>query len=192
MAGLLALLKKGMDILLQRLRTQGFRTTLVWLGVRLSTALTGVPALKYCRVTPNLFVGGQPRVRGMRKLERNGIHASVNLREESDDVARGVALRDHCHLPTPDDHAPSIHQLMEGVDFIRRVIDGGGKVYIHCGGGIGRAPTMAAAYLISKGDSLENALEQIRAVRPFVNLTASQQKQLALFAKEFDSELVRG
>ena len=41
--------------------------------------------------------------------------------------------------------------LLEGTAFAERIVNAGGKVYIHCAGGIGRAPTMAAAYFMSQG-----------------------------------------
>jgi protein-tyrosine phosphatase len=51
-------------------------------------------------------------------------------------------------------------------------------VYIHCGAGIGRAPTMAAAYLMHQGTTLDDALKKIKKVRPFINILPEQIKQL--------------
>lgn len=172
------LLRKGWAIFARRIRTQGLRTTLLWLYARGLPFLTGVPILQYSQVTPQLYVGPQYRQRGKRLLERSGILAGVSLRIEYDDAAHGLALPRYLHLPTVDDAAPSIAHLNQGVDFIRSVISGGGKVYIHCGAGVGRAPSLAAAYLVAEGRSLADALALIRAVRPFITITPPQMEQL--------------
>ncbi len=119
---------------------------------------------------------------GKRLLEQRGITGCVNMRIERDDAAFGLALAQYLHLPTIDDAAPSVEHLDQGVTFIRSVIQSGGKVYIHCGAGVGRAPTMAAAYLIAEGYSLEEALRMIRKVRPFITITDPQMEQLEKFA----------
>ena len=87
-------------------------------------------------------------------------------------------------LPTDDDHAPAMEQFQAGVDFIRRNIESGGKVYVHCAGGVGRAPTMAVAYLISTGLDVERAWALVRATRPFVTPTPPQLAALERFAAE--------
>ena len=171
------LLRKGWAIFARRIRTQGLRTTLLWLYARGLPFLTGVPILHYSRVTPQLFVGPQYRRRGKRLLERSGILAGVSLRIEFDDAAHGLALPRYLHMPTVDDTAPSIAHLNQGVDFIRSVIAEGGKVYIHCGAGVGRAPSLAAAYLVAEGRSLAEALALIRAARPFITITPPQMEQ---------------
>ena len=173
---------KFVRIMVHRLRTQGVRTTLLWLYGRGVPRLTGVPLLRFSRVTPQLFVGSQYGRRGKRVLERAGINGDVNLRIEFDDAAHGLALDEYCHLPTVDETAPSIEHLQEGVVFIRDVLAAGGKVYIHCAGGVGRAPTMAAAYLMAEdGLSLDEALALIAKGRPFVDVLPPQMEQLRRF-----------
>jgi protein-tyrosine phosphatase len=166
----------------RRLRTQGPRPTLVWLYGRGLPLLTGIPLLRYGQVTPALYLGSQHGRMGKRKLQRLGIHASVNLRSEFDDAAHGLALSSACHLPTPDGYAPSVEQLREGIAFIRRVLEKGGRVYVHCLSGIGRAPTLAAAYLVSEGMSAEEAVAAVRRARPFIDLTPPQIEQLHALA----------
>lgn len=171
--------RKAASILLHRLRTQGLRTTLVWLYARGIPKLTGVPLMRYSAITPEVYVGPQYGRRGKATLEALGIHADVNLRTEFDDAAHGLALRHYLHLPTVDDDAPSIEHLQQGVAFMRDCIAAGDKVYIHCAGGVGRAPTMAAAYFISQqGMTLDDALALIRRTRPFINITPPQMDQL--------------
>lgn len=174
-------LQKGWRILTRRLRTQGLRTTLLWLYARGVPKLTGVPLLEHSEITPQLYVGPQYGARGKLALERAGITAGVNLRVEFDDAARGLALVDYCHLPTVDDDAPSPEHLERGVAFVREQIDAGRKVYIHCAGGVGRAPTLAAAYLISTGMTRDEAIDLIRRSRAFIDITPPQMAALAAY-----------
>ncbi len=178
MSSILAKIRKNSGILARRLRTQGIGTTLIWAYGRGLPMLTGIPMLRYSAVTPQLYVGSQFNARGKRMLEALGFEGCVNMRLEKDDAAFGLALPKYLYLPTVDDTAPSIEHLDEGVAFIREVIESGGKVYIHCGAGVGRAPTMAAAYLMAEGHSLAEALAMIRKVRPFIAITPPQMEQL--------------
>jgi protein-tyrosine phosphatase len=115
-------------------------------------------------------------------MEARGITAVVNLRVEFDDAEAGLAPPRYLHLPTVDDEAPSLEHLSEGVAFMAEEVARGGAVYVHCGSGIGRAPTMAAAYLISTGLTLAQAWAQIRAARPFIRPTEVQIQQIERFA----------
>lgn len=110
-----------------------------------------------------------------------GISAIVNMRNRHSDEDKRIAGERHLHLATVDNTPPSVDDLQRGAAFIRAEIDRGGKVYVHCAVGCGRAPTMAAAYLISTGLSPNEALRQIKTVRPFVRLTRKQRAVLDQF-----------
>jgi len=174
-------LRKGWKILTFRLKNQGVHTTLLWMVGRGIPKLTGVPMLRFSQITPQIFVGPQFNHRGKRALEAHGITADVNLRLEFDDAAHGLALAQYCYLPTVDDDAISMEHLRQGVAFIEAEVAAGRKVYIHCAGGVGRAPTMAAAYFINAGYTLENALALIRRARPFIKIMPPQMAQLKKF-----------
>ena len=186
MPGFYPRISKGFVLIQRRLHTQGLQTTLLWALGRGLPALTGVPLLQFCQVTPQLYVGSQFNARGKQKLAKNGITAVVNMRIEWDDAAHDLAFSHYLHLPTIDDTAPQDAHLQQGIQFIRENINAGGKVYIHCGGGIGRAPTMAAAYLIAEGNTLDQALALIRNVRPFIFITPPQMDLLRQFAGSHD------
>lgn len=145
----------------------------------------GASRQKLSEVTPQLHVGGQHRRKGYKRLLKRGITAIVNMRENKySDVKKGIGGERHLHLPTIDHTPPSIDDLMRGVEFIAREIDEfGGKVYIHCRAGCGRAPSMAAAYLISTGMSRKEALKLIKKTRPFISLNKNQRRVLDEFAK---------
>ncbi len=178
------LIAKGWSILTWRLRYHGLWVTFIWAWARVYNWVAGRPVLRYSTITPQLYVGGQMNADGWRWLAARGLTADLNLRSEYDDAAHGIAPQSYLWLPTEDDHAPALEQLQAGVDFIRRNIEGGGKVYVHCAGGVGRAPTMAAAYLVSTGLSVEQAWSLVRATRPFVTPTPPQLAALERFAAE--------
>lgn len=185
---MLKTIRKGARIIVRRLRTQGFRTTALWAYARGVPYITGVPLLRYSRVTPALYVGPQHRANGKRALAQAGIAYILNMRSEFDDAAHNLIpdtapadptpRASYCRLPTPDDEAPSMAHLAEGIAFIENAIGSGGKVYIHCSAGVGRAPTMAAAYLIRCGYAADEALDLIRKARPFISVTPPQMQRL--------------
>ncbi len=168
-----------------RLRLQGWRTTLRWLYTVGIAKVTGRVTLRYSRVTPNLYIGPQYGRRGKAALERAGINAAVSLRAEFDDLKHGLALTNYRYLPTIDNTPLSLEHLQEGAAFIDEVIDQGESVYVHCGSGVGRAPSMAAAYLMSEGMSLDEAIQQIQKARPFVRILPEQMERL----REFEAQL---
>lgn len=174
-------ISKPARIAANRIQSQGLRVTLLWLWGRGVAALTGALVLGHSRITPTLYVGPQYGRIGKRQLEREGVTGDVNLRVEFDDAAHGLALEHYCHLPTTDETPPTLEHLREGVAFIQRVIDGGGKVYVHCAGGVGRAPTLAAAYLIAQGMTLEAAVALIRRGRPYIAILPDQMQRLREF-----------
>jgi protein-tyrosine phosphatase len=87
-------------------------------------------------------------------------------------------------LPTPDNTPPSLAHLGQGAAFIKEELEKGGKVYIHCWEGLGRGPTMVAAYFVSTGMTPAEAWSKIRAVRPFVRPNAGQMQQLEAYASQ--------
>jgi len=176
---LLRIPAKALSIAIYRVRHYGWRTT--WTCLFMWTM--GREVARYSRITPQLWVGGQMRARGWRWLMARGITATVNLRAEHDDRVHGVPVEGYLWLPTQDDDAPRPEHFQAGVQFIARVIAQGGAVYVHCASGVGRAPTLAAAYLISTGMSVEQALETIRRVRPFIKPTPPQLSALHRFAE---------
>ncbi|MCY3833084.1 MAG: dual specificity protein phosphatase [Chloroflexi bacterium] len=149
---------------------------------QVSRRWTGAPVWKLSEITPQLYVGGQHYRKGYRAMLDQGITAIVNMRREHCDIDMGIGGERHLQLATVDNTPPGIEDLRRGVDFIRAEIARGGKVYVHCAVGCGRAPTMAAAYLIATGLKPADALRQIKAARPFVHLTRGQRAVLDEFA----------
>ena len=90
------------------------------------------------------------------------------------DNAPGRAL----WYPIPDFHAPDEPEARELIDELLRRISAGETLLVHCGGGIGRSGTVAAALLITVGVPLEEAVTRVRAHRPMAGPEAGTQTQL--------------
>jgi hypothetical protein len=180
--GLAKKLIQGIGILWGRLTQQGLWVTAMWVADHFVRIVTGAPIQSVSQITPQLHVGGQYRRRGWSRLAERGITAVVNLRIEFDNAAVGIAPPRYLYLPTIDDEPPTLEQLREGCTFIAEEIAQGGGVYIHCGAGIGRAPTTAAAYLVSTGLTPDQAWARIRAARPFIRPKPVQVAQIEQFA----------
>ena len=146
--------------------------------------MTGTPILKFSRITPLVYVGPQFRSSGKSMLQREGFRHLVNLRIEFDDAEHSLELENYCYLPTADDAAISREHITQGIEFIHSAVDRGEKVYIHCSAGVGRAPTLAAAYFISQGMALADALSLVKRTRPFINIMPPQMELLRTLETE--------
>ncbi len=177
-------LRKQLLHLTQQLRKQGLVTTLIEGFDQVVRLLTGAPTRRFSQYSGVLSLGGQVSRRGVTRLRQRGFTAVVNMRGEYDEQRHGFAPEHYCHLPTVDNHAPTLEQLRNGVTFIAQELDAGRGVYIHCWEGVGRAPTMLAAYLVSTGMKPAEAWARIKAVRPFIRPSLPQLHQVDLFAAE--------
>jgi hypothetical protein len=179
---LLNKLSNGLDILWGRLTEHGLWVTTLWAADHAWRAITGAPIRRLSQLTPQLHVGGQYWRRGWPQLVARGVTAVVDLRIEFDDNDAGIAPQRYLYLATVDDTPPSLEHLRAGINFIADEIARGGAVYVHCGSGVGRAPTMVAAYFVSTGLTPEQAWARVRQTRPFVRPKPEQVAQVERFA----------
>lgn len=179
---------RGIGIEFQRListlRSQGLHLTLLTGQDKLVRMVRRTPLRRFTQVSPKIILGGQPSSNVIEALvSHRGVTGFVNMRSEYD-YAQKITLPDiqYLQLPTEDNTAPSLQNLMTGVEFIQQQVDKGGSVYIHCWEGLGRGPTMAAAYFISTGMTPQEAWAEIRKVRTFIRPTQTQLDRLEEFA----------
>lgn len=81
-------------------------------------------------------------------------------------------------FPVPDLHAPAVDSARAFVDALVERIRGGEVLLVHCGAGIGRAGTMAAAVLMHLGVGLDAAVATVAASRPMAGPEAGAQRDL--------------
>ncbi|MBE2267156.1 MAG: dual specificity protein phosphatase family protein [Anaerolinea sp.] len=168
--------------LFQQLRKQGLFVTLIEAYDQILRRVTGAPTERFSRVTDQIHVGGQFTEAGWRTLSQRGVTAGVSMRGEFDTREAGFAPPKYLYLPTVDNHAPTLEALQQGVEFITAEVERGGQVYIHCWEGVGRAPTMTAAYLVSTGMTPAEAWGTIKAARPFIRPSVVQLQQIDIYA----------
>jgi protein-tyrosine phosphatase len=109
----------------------------------------------------------------------------LNERHELEDrypdyVAWLAAHRDEraVWFPIPDLHAPAVEQVLPLLDELRRRLERGEGVLMHCGAGIGRAGTVAACLLMTMGTDAGEALDVVSRHRPMAGPEAGAQSDL--------------
>jgi predicted ATP-grasp superfamily ATP-dependent carboligase len=147
------------------------------------TEITGIPLSRYSRVNDFLYIGGRLSKIGVYYLKFHRFKAILNLQSEFDDRQLGLKGLNYLHIKCQEFAGISIQDLSRGTEFIKSASDKKHKIYVHCAEGVGRAPTMASAFLISEGQELSTALSQVKRSRPFINILDSQICSLEDYAK---------
>ncbi|MCI4461344.1 MAG: dual specificity protein phosphatase family protein [Thermogladius sp.] len=75
--------------------------------------------------------------------------------------ARGVEV---FHAPTLDFHPVELIHVLGSINFIEKHLEAGGRVLVHCSGGVGRSSQVTASYLVYKGYDLFSAVKYIRGI----------------------------
>ncbi len=132
-----------------------------------------------------MAVGGTFHTRDIPRLRRLGVRAVVDCREEAADDQAALARNNiaYLQLPTPDKHELSQKSLDQGVAWVREKLAGGGKVYIHCHHGVGRAPLLASCVLVADGLTAQSALHLVKSHRWQASPNAEQIEALVTFAE---------
>jgi len=139
----------------------------------------------YARVAPWLLVGPVLDASGYAHLASEGVTHVLDLRSEASDdpaVMRSLKLGWR-RVPIDDRAAPTREQLAD----INAWLDANEEqpvVYVHCEGGLGRAPTIATALLMQRGFTRAEAHRFILAVRPVASPTPDQDAWLTTMEAE--------
>jgi hypothetical protein len=128
-------------------------------------------------LSAHVAVGGCfPIDRAAELAEAYNIRAIVDLRQEDrdDEALLREAGIDFLHLPTRDLEPASSAMLDAGVEFVRRHVDNGECVLIHCQHGIGRSALLALCVLVDQGWQPLAALAHAKDRRALVSPSRSQ------------------
>jgi len=141
------------------------------------------PPFEFSQITKYVYIGTDAccTINFQRKLLQKHIKADISLESERLDKPYGVDY--YLWLPVKNHYAPTQMQLKLGVEFIDSLIKKKHPVFVHCRNGHGRAPTLVAAYLISKGMKIEEAIKFVKNKRPVVHLNERQLASLRKFKK---------
>lgn len=99
-------------------------------------------------VDGRLLRGAAPSDQGLRDLAALGVTTVIDLRAEADLLIRDDLLAElgmeRFHLPIRDGQLPTAEQAQQ----LLRIVEGAdGKVFLHCGAGVGRTGALTAWYL---------------------------------------------
>src|ERR1035438_1671166 len=113
-----------------------------------------------------LFLGSLADAEELAADNPDGITTVISLSEVAVQTRREDV--NYVHLPIEDDVPVPVRQFYGVMDAIRMNIRWG-TVLLHCGVGVSRAPSMAAAYIDSVGcKGIDAALAEIKLLRPFI------------------------
>ena len=88
------------------------------------------------------------------------------------------------HIPISDFSAPTADQISQFVEAVEGARRSGKKVVVHCLAGQGRTGTMLACYRVSQGISADEAISEIRTLRPGSVETYAQERAVHQYARD--------
>jgi len=150
------------------------RSNLLWWVI--PDVLAGMP-MPFIQLERRLNYGGPLTAYNddFPDLYAAGIRAVVSLLNIPSDkpVYESAGFAFLC-LPVPDGGALSIEQVREFTAFVDAQLAANNPVAVHCEAGLGRTGTMLAAYLISKGETVESAIARVRGAESKAIETGAQ------------------
>jgi len=130
---------------------------------------------------PGGWGGFEQLVEEVELLHQQGIRAIVSLTEEALPVdLLQLHEMSYLHLPVADMQAPTLEDIAAFVEFAAAAEAAQRPVVVHCGAGMGRTGTMLAAYLVSGGCEVREAIAQVRSQRP--GSIETREQEAVLFA----------
>lgn len=132
----------------------------------------GWPAITHLRlVDDRLLVGGETTPEQYRELAERDVTLVIDARAggaadtTTDDPQQLAELGlEYVSLRIPDGRAPTPAQIRR---FLDAVAAADGRVFAHCGGGVGRSTSLAAAYEAAEGQD-PSVLEQLAVGPPTI------------------------
>jgi atypical dual specificity phosphatase len=111
-----------------------------------------------------------PTTAVLKQLRYDGFKVLISLLREDEQapkydlaVVKEIGFVRH-NIPVKDFNPPTVEQLRDFISIVSD-LDPQTKVIIHCQAGIGRTGTFAAAYWMTKGMTVDEAVALVRKVR---------------------------
>jgi protein-tyrosine phosphatase len=125
------------------------------------------------QILPGLWLGSIHSVKHYRSLIDAGITHVITVMAHDEVVERNIEIPDGIGWTIISVEDNSVNHLYDHLDsalsMIEAVVQGGGRILVHCIGGISRSPTVVTAYIMWKlGLRLTAALAYVRERRPCI------------------------
>ncbi|MBM3501696.1 MAG: hypothetical protein FJX74_23835 [Armatimonadetes bacterium] len=153
--------------------------------------MTAHPRLPYDAdwiVDDRLCAMSLPTEADIALLAAGGFTAVVTVASEDygDPVREWCAARGLRHLRyhVPDMATPEAADVRDFVAETTHELERGGRLAVHCLGGVGRTGTLIACYLVSIGSNAEEAIAQVRRRRPGSVQTRGQELCIVRYAAQ--------
>ena len=141
-------------------------------------------------ITDFLTVGAQPTGPALGYLKGLGFKHVIDLNADPEEADEALRVGISYHPVEVRDNDPAQVWLSKfdlAVGIIRRASENAEPVYLHCTYGKGRSPTMAMAYLLTQGHTVEEAIAIVKSKHPDVwspgNPTSKYTEMLEAYAK---------
>jgi protein-tyrosine phosphatase len=129
------------------------------------------------RVNEWLHLGGAVPPEEYNRLSEAGITHVVDLRQDEEEIGDVSSLEamgiERIQVPVRNGAAPVFEQLIQVRQWFEGAEDSA-SLYVHCGGGFGRAAVMSVALLVHEGTGVDEAIELVREARPEIRLNEEQ------------------
>jgi atypical dual specificity phosphatase len=148
-------------------------------------------------VEPGLLLGARPLRRDVANFAQMNVNAVVNMCEEYRgpvDLYEKHSI-DQLWLPTTDFQAPTLEQVIQGVEYIQARLQPTdsasskvpAKVYVHCKAGRARSATIVLCWLVKyRNMTPELAQQRLLEVRPHVHPEIYLRKVVQEFVKTLE------
>jgi len=149
-----------------------------------STDVQDPPMTGFSFVRDDLAGMPYPHGDDLTWVSEQGVSLVVSLTEASVDPDTVEVLgMELLHLPIEDFHAPTAEQQQAFVREVQLRRDAGETVAVHCLAGLGRTGTMLATWLVAEGLGADEAIDEVRALRPGSIETTEQEDAVRRFAR---------
>jgi hypothetical protein len=125
-----------------------------WQSLSAAESSVNVDVSNFTVVDGKLWRGAAPGNAAYREMAKKGVRTVVDLRAEDgifvdEALLTSLGVR-RIQIPMRDGQAPTPGQVQHFLDVVER---SPGKVYVHCGAGVGRTGAMVASYLVATGQA---------------------------------------